>query len=122
MVPPTEAELVDGLEAFLSARVAGEGADAYLTEGFYNPRPRVPLLYATTEGHRYERFEIVSVEGPRWPAGLYTVTVRLFARGGEDVVEQEFAVWPGSRGQLTLDTPGGLGLGSTSENGVDLTP
>src|SRR3990170_102298 len=119
VLPPTEAELVEGLEAFLSARVAGEGAEAYLTEGFYRPRPRVPLLYATTEGHRFERFEIVSVEGPRWPAGLYTVTVRLFARGGEDVVEQEFAVWPGSRGQLTLDTPGGLGLGSTSENGVD---
>ncbi|HKZ75584.1 MAG TPA: hypothetical protein VJ259_02865 [Actinomycetota bacterium] len=113
VVPPTEAELVDGLEAFLSARVAGEGADAYLTEGFYNPRPRVPLLYATTEGHRYERFEIVSVEGPAWPAAVYQVTVRLFARGGEDVVEQEFVVWAGSRGQLTMDSRG------TTENGVD---
>lgn len=121
VAPPTEAELVEALAAFLSARVAGEGAEAYLTEDYYwwRPRPRVPLLYATTEGHRYERFEIGSVEGPRWPAGVYTVTVRLFARGGEDVVEQEFAVWPGSRGQLTMDIPW---RGGTTENGVDLTP
>jgi hypothetical protein len=121
VVPPTEAVLVDALEAFLAARVAGEGAEAYLTEDFYwwRPRPRIPLLYATTEGHPYERFEIGSVEGPRWPAGVYTVTVRLFARGGEDVVEQEFAVWPGSRGQLTMDIPW---RGGTRENGVDLTP
>jgi len=111
VVPATEAELAEGLEAFLSARVAGEGAEAYLTEGYYRSRPRVPLLYATTEGHPYERFEIVSVQGPAWPAGVYQVTVRLFARGGEDVVEQEFAVWPGSDGQLTMDS------WTTTENG-----
>jgi hypothetical protein len=114
VVPPTEAELVDALEAFLSARVAGEGAEPYLTEGYWQARPRVPLLYATTEGHPYERFEIGSVEGPRWPAGVYAVTVRLFARGGTDVVEQDFAVWPGSGGQLTMDT---WGRGGTTENG-----
>jgi len=116
LVPPTEAELVEALEAFLSARVAGEGAEAFLTEPFlwWQARPRIPLLYATTEGHPYQRFEIGSVEGPRWPAGVYTVTVRLFARGGEDVVEQDFAAWPGSEGQLTLDT---VGRGSTTENG-----
>jgi hypothetical protein len=114
VVPPTEAELVESLEAFLSARVAGADAEPYLTEGYWSPRPRVPLLYATTEGHRYERFEIVSVEGPRWPAGVYAVTVRLFARGGQDVVEQDLAVWPGSRGQLTMDTDG---RGGTKENG-----
>jgi hypothetical protein len=114
VVPPTEAELVGALEAFLSARVAGEGAEAYMTEGYYSPRPRVPLLYATTEGHRYERFEIGSVEGPRWPAGVYAVTVRLFARGGQDVVKQDFAVWLGSRGQLTMATDGRV---ATTENG-----
>jgi len=119
VIQPTEAELVEGLEAFLSTRVAGEGAEPYLTENFYwwRPRPRVPLLYATTEGHRYERFEIVSVEGPAWPAAVYQVTVRLFARGGEDVVEQDLVVWPGARGQLTMDS-----LWGTTENGVDLTP
>jgi hypothetical protein len=112
VAPPTEAELMEGLEAFLSARVAGEGAEAYLTEGYYRSRPRVPLLYATTEGHRYERFEIGAVEGPRWPAGVYnSVKVRLFARGGEVVVEQDFAVWPGADGQLTLDA------WTTTENG-----
>jgi hypothetical protein len=111
VLPPTEAELVEGVEAFLAARVAGQGAEAYLTEGFYRSRPRVPLLYATTEGHPYERFEIGTVEGPAWPAGVYQVTVRLFARGGEDVVEQDFAVWPGSEGQLTMDS------WTTTENG-----
>ena len=112
VAPPTEAELVEGLEAFLSARVAGEGAEAYLTEGYYRPRPTVPLLYATTAGHRFEGFEIGRVEGPVWPAGVYnSVTVRLFARGGEDVVEQEFAVWPGADGQLTMDA------WTTTENG-----
>jgi hypothetical protein len=114
VVPPTEAELVDALEAFLSARVAGEGAEPYLTEGYWHARPRVPLLYATTAGHPYERFEIASLEGPRWPAGAYAVTVRLFARDGEDVVQQDFAVWPGSRGQLAMDTDGRV---STTENG-----
>ncbi|MGZ8571912.1 MAG: hypothetical protein ACXWW5_06775 [Actinomycetota bacterium] len=116
VAPPTEAELMDGLEAFLSARVAGEGAEAYLTEGYYRSRPRVPLLYATTEGYRFERFEIGRLEGPVWPAGVYnSVTVRLFARGGEDVVEQVFAVWPGSDGQLTMDS-----WRSTTENGEDV--
>jgi hypothetical protein len=116
VVPPTEAELMEGLEAFLSARVAGEGAEAYLTEGYYRSRPRVPLLYATTEGYRFERFEIGRLEGPVWPAGVYnSVTVRLFARGGEDVVEQVFAVWPGSDGQLTMDS-----WRSTTENGEDV--
>ena len=106
VVPPTEAEVVEAVDAFLAARVAGEGAEPHLTEGFSRPRPRVPLLYATTKGHRYERFHIGSVKGPIWPAGLYRVTVRLFARGGKDIVKQEFVVWPGSRGQLTMDTLG----------------
>jgi hypothetical protein len=114
LVPLTEAELLDEVEAFLSARVAGTGAEPYLTEGFWSPRPQVPLLYATTEGLRYERFEIEIEEGPRWPAGVYSVTVRLFARGGRDVVEQHLDVWPGSQGQLTMDTSG---RGGTTENG-----
>ena len=117
VVPPSEAELVESLEAFLSARVAGEGAERYLTEGYYWPRPRVPLLYATTEGHRYERFEILKIEEPRWPAGVCAVTVRLFARGGGVIVEEDLAVWPGSEGQLTMDT---WGRGGTTENGEEV--
>jgi hypothetical protein len=115
VVPPTEAELAQALEAFLSARVAGEGAEAYMTEPFlwWQARPRVPLLYTTTEGHRYERFEIANVGVPRWPAGVSTVTVRLFASGGQDVVEQDLVVWPGSDGQLTMDAE----RGNTKENG-----
>ncbi len=117
-VPPTKDELMEGLEAFLSARVAGEGADAYLTEAYGDSenRPTVPLLYATTKGDRFERFEIFDVqERPDWPGGDYGVGVRLFARGGLDVVEQQFQVWRGSRGQLTMDT-----MMTTTENGVEV--
>jgi hypothetical protein len=116
VVPPTKAEVVDATEAFLSARVAGAGAEAYLTEGYAEPSPTVPLLYATINGDRYERFEIADVqEWPDWPSGSYGLTVRLFARGGKDVVEQQFQVWPGSRGQLTMDT-----MMTTTENGVEV--
>ncbi len=106
------------LEAFLSARVAGKGADAYLTEAYGNSasHPTVPLLYATSKDDPYERFEIVDVqERPDWPAADSGVTVRLFARGGKDVVEQQFQVWPGSRGQLTMDT-----MMTTTENGIEV--
>ena len=48
----------------------------------------VPLLYATTTGAPYERYEIELVSGPVWPYGEMEFTVRLFADGGETVVEQ----------------------------------
>jgi hypothetical protein len=110
---PSDVELRDALEAFLSARLAGEGAEAYLTQGFWTGRPHFPLLYATTEGHPFERFEIVSIDGARWPAGVGTATVRLFAGGG-DVVEENISLWPDPRGHLTMDT---LGREGTRENG-----
>ncbi len=51
----------------------------------------MPLLYATTSGAPFERFEIEPVQGPRWPTGRILVRVRLFAEGGT-VVEQLFHV------------------------------
>jgi hypothetical protein len=51
----------------------------------------VPLLYATTAGAPYERYEIERVSEPWWPYGEMEFTVRLFANGGATVVEQPIA-------------------------------
>ena len=69
------------LEDFLQARIDGSGAEGY----FFTD---VPLLYATTTGAEFERFEIERVSEPRWPYGAMNFSVRLFADGGETVVEQ----------------------------------
>ena len=47
--PSPDADQVAVLEAFLEARVAGEGAEQYLGSGLSRD-DRVPLLYATTSG------------------------------------------------------------------------
>jgi hypothetical protein len=92
VVPPSDTELAALLEGFLQARVDGAGAEQYL---LHEPEEwifeDVPLLYATTSGALFERFEIEPVQGPRWPTGRILVRVRLFAEGGT-VVEQLFHV------------------------------
>lgn len=92
VVPPSDTELAALLEGFLQARVDGAGAEQYL---LHEPEEwdfaEVPLLYATTSGAPFERFEIERVKGPRWPTGRILVRVRLFAEGGT-VVEQLFDV------------------------------
>lgn len=80
--PPFEAEVTELLNSFLEARVAGEGAQQYLTD----PEQDVPLLYATTSGAPYERAEFERVLGIEWPYGFMAFQVRLFA--GDTVVEQ----------------------------------
>ncbi len=80
-----EAEATAHLENFLQARIDGEGAEGYILS-------EVPLLYATTAGARYERFEVDRVSEPRWPYGGMDFTVRLFADGGETVVEQPISL------------------------------
>jgi hypothetical protein len=84
-----EAEATAHLEDFLRARIAGEGAEGYV-EVFelFGGSEDVPLLYATTTGAPYERFEIERLSGPYWPHGDMEFTVRLFAESGETVVEQ----------------------------------
>ncbi len=93
-IPPAEAEVTALLEAFLRARVDGEGAEQFLLrEPDQSPFPdyEVPLLYATTGGDPYERFEFERLQGPVWPTGWLEYVVRLFA-GTDTVVEQRFLV------------------------------
>ncbi len=82
--PPSEAELTALLSGFLEARVAGDGAQQYLSV----PEEDIPLLYATTSGAPYERGEFEQVLGIEWPYGWIAFKVRLFA--GDTVVEQLF--------------------------------
>ncbi|HEX6869264.1 MAG TPA: hypothetical protein VF119_10695, partial [Candidatus Limnocylindrales bacterium] len=98
----TEADVTARLEAWLAARVAGEGADGKVeteddrgdgrcNRGLFEWMCRiadVPLLYATTAGAPYERYEIERVSGPRPPYAEMEFKVRLFADDGGTVVEQ----------------------------------
>jgi hypothetical protein len=101
-----EAQATERLEAFLAARVTGTGAEGHVQ---VDPDIDVPLLYATTSGAPYERYEIERVDGPQWPAGDMTFSARLFADGDATVVEQEIR-WYHSGG-LWLDA------NATTENG-----
>jgi hypothetical protein len=98
------------LEAFLAARIAGEGAEGLV--GLGQHVVNVPLLYSTTSGAPYERYEIERVVGPRWPDALMTFSARLFADGDTTVVEQEIT-WHPSIG-LRMDDD------ATTENGQPL--
>jgi hypothetical protein len=88
-LPPLDPDDTLLLEAFLDARLAGGGAEHYLiSEAVSVP----PLMYATTEGIAYERYEIEPVLGyPLTPPGTPTVEVRLFAEDGT-IVAQVFGV------------------------------
>lgn len=96
------------LERFLQARRDGTSAEglARWPEGDTIAAVRadrsIPLLYATTGGSAYERWEVELVDGPRWPDGFMRFVVTLFAEDGETVVEQGFSVEPDARGDLRL--------------------
>ena len=105
VVPPSDAEVTAFLEAFLGARVAGEGAEPYLLrepeESIFRgprrcqsstPRPTAPPM----SDPRSRR-----LQGPVWPSGWMEFKVRLFAEG-ETVVEQYFYVVRQENGQLGL--------------------
>lgn len=101
-----EAQARERLEEFLAARVAGNGAEGHVdVDGGEN----VPLLYATTSGAPFERYEIERVDEPRWPDGFMTFSVRLFANDDATVVEQRIV----RRGQFGFR----LDANSTTENG-----
>jgi hypothetical protein len=124
VVPASDAEATALVEAFLQARVDGEGAEEYLSPA----TSQIPLLYATTSGDPYERSEFELVQGPVWPGGWREFTVRLFATGASTVVEQPFLVERDEDGRPvlvygTLDPFEGLfGMGDvlTTENGGGL--
>jgi hypothetical protein len=101
-----EAQGRERLEEFLAARIAGNGAEGYVQVFHYVD---VPLLYATTSGAPYERYEIERSGAPRWPDGSITFSARLFADGDATVIEQE----------IRWDQGGGLSLdaNATTENG-----
>ena len=95
-----EAEATGRLEEFLAARIAGTGAEGHVQ---VDSDIEVPLLYATTSGAPYERYEIERVDGPHWPHARMTFSARLFADGDATVVEQQIS-WDRSRnGGLWLD-------------------
>jgi hypothetical protein len=100
-----ETDATARLQSFLAARIAGEGAEGYVDGNL----EEVPLLYATSAGAPYERSEIEPTSEPLWPDGDMTFTVRLFAEGGQTVVEQQLHLLDGS---LVLDAT------DTTENGA----
>jgi hypothetical protein len=107
-----EAETTAFLDEFLTARIAGQGAEGRVPT-VRDPSIEfdvgVPLLYSTTSGGSYGRFEVERVDGPEWPYGAMTFSVRLFADDDATVVEQ----------QISRERDGGLWLDpmSTTENG-----
>ena len=96
------------LEAFLQARIDGEGAEAFADlaedDPFADERvdQEIPLLYATSTGAPYERSEFELVDGPVWPEGGMQFEVRLFAENDETVVEQVFSLERDETGRLRL--------------------
>ncbi len=97
-----EAAATAQLEDFLRARIAGEGAEGYVA--VERSDEEVSLLYATTNGAPYERFEIELVSGPVWPDGWMEFTVRLYAEGAETVVEQGISGSPGHLSHIPAGT------------------
>jgi hypothetical protein len=120
VTPPSDAEVTEFLQAFLGARVAGQGAEEYLypgeAEGWPWPDGEVPLLYATTRGVAYERSEFERVQGPVWPTGWIEVRVRLFAGDGTEV-EQSFVIVREEDGSLALVNGSPTGDLPTTEDG-----
>jgi hypothetical protein len=99
VVPLPDAEATAMLEAFLQARVDGEGAEQYFGGG----GGTAPLLYATSNGAPYQRYEYEVVSGPEWPDDPIRFEVRLFAEDGQTVVEQAFSVERDADGRWGLE-------------------
>ena len=115
--PLSDTEIARAVEPYLEKRVEGKGAGGY--------GPLTPLLHATSDGARYERFDYEVTDGPLWPFGNVNLNVRLFADGGETVVEQPFSVELDLSSVVTPAPPHRLtmlnyelGEGPTTENGA----
>ncbi len=115
------AEATAQLTRFLEARVDGTGADGLIDlrggDGDGDAIQAVPLLYATSTGAAYERWEYDVVTGPVWPNGDMRFVVRLFAEDGATVVEQVLSYDEvGADGmRLVYD----LGYGETAPNTLE---
>jgi hypothetical protein len=102
VAPPSDTEVTALLQAFLEARVDGAGAEQYVhrhRDGWDDLE--VPVMYATTRGSPYERYEFDRLQGPVWPTGWIEFRIRLFAEDGT-VVEQTFVVVRQEDGPLGL--------------------
>ena len=125
VTPPSDGEADALLQAFLGARLAGEGAEQYVhvhpVEAFEfrfdGPRDgQVPLLYATSAGAAYERYEIDRLQDPVWPTGHIEFRIRLFAADGT-VVEQGLSVVRQEDGRVGLVYGSQAEGPGTTENG-----
>jgi hypothetical protein len=119
VTPPSEAEITQFMNDLLEARVAGQGAEDYvdLPSRDAHLLGGLPLLYATSTGAPYERFEFQPLGAPGWPLGDTAVNVQLFAEGGATVVEQSFML-NREGGRLGLDYYDDRdGATQTTENG-----
>jgi hypothetical protein len=107
LAPPSDADIANVVEPFLQARVDGQGARPLV-----NTDPAtIPLIYTTSDGAAYERFEYEVTEGPTWPYGIVGLNLRLFADGGTTVVEQPFLLEHGILDYAPRDK-------TTTENGA----
>jgi hypothetical protein len=111
VIPPTDAEATAILEGFLQARIEGEGAEQYFGGGDGTAQ----LLYATSTGAPYERFEYELVHERSWPDGGMGFEVRLFAEDGQTVVVQSFSLGRDGTGRWGLEAGA-----ETFENGQAL--
>ena len=108
IAPITDVEVAAIVEAFLQARIAGEGAEQYLGDPDDLQHFETPFLYATSTGAPYERgeFEVedgeIEDQGPL--GGSIGLKVRLFAEGGQTVVEQTFQLEAAHRKPLGCST------------------
>jgi hypothetical protein len=114
MVPPTD-EAHALVEDFLQARIEGEGAEKYFVPG-EEVRETSALLYETSAGVPYDRFEFEQVGDPQWPFGSMEFKARLFA--GDTVVEQIFST--PYDGRLGLEYHSLGDVAPTTENGQPL--
>jgi len=89
--PPSEADVRRLMDAYLTARIAGTGAEKYV--GAIASDTTVHLdLYATITGSHYRRYEIASLTGPEWPTGTFGLTVLLTAEDGSGVQESTYVI------------------------------
>lgn len=121
IAPITEDEIAAIVEAFLQARIAGEAAEQHLGDPDDVQHLEIGYLYATSTGAPYERaeFEIedgaIDDQGPL--GGEIGLKVRLFAEGGQTVVEQTLELETRADGSWAIYQHED---NSNTENGVPL--
>jgi hypothetical protein len=113
VVPLTESEATAIVEVFLQARIDGEGAEQYFGGG----GGWAPLLYATSTGAPYERYELERTGGAEWPEGWREFEVRLIAEDGQTVVDQSLLLERDGAGRWGVETGS-----ETLENGQEAFP